>query len=306
MLSRRELLATLPFACTNMSARGADPPAPPFGFSLYGMKTLALADALKACGEIGYSGVEFALMPGYPAEPKALAADARKELRKRLGDSGLAVLGLMENLGEPASDAVHNSNLERLKAATELAHALAPDAPPCIESVLGGKPADWEKLKEKLADRLSAWAAVGRAAKTVIAIKPHVANALHTIDGAKWLVKQVNSPWLRLAFDYSHFQLRAVKLAEAVRALVPLAAFVHVKDAKGTAEKFEFLLPGAGATDYAEYKKALTDAKYSGPVVVEVSGHVSSKPGYDAITTAKSCFSALRTHFVPRANRDQR
>ena len=40
MLSRRELLAALPFACA--TSRAADPPEPPFGFSLYGMKALAL------------------------------------------------------------------------------------------------------------------------------------------------------------------------------------------------------------------------------------------------------------------------
>jgi sugar phosphate isomerase/epimerase len=301
MLSRRELLAALPFAYA--PARAADPPALPFGFSLYGMKALALPDALKACAEIGYRGVEFALMPGYPAEPKLLTADARKDVRKWLADAGLAVLGLMENLAEPATDAVHKANIERLKAATDLSHALSPNAPPCIESVLGGKPTEWDKVKEELAERLSAWADVGRASKVVIAVKPHVANALHTIEGAKWLIKEVNSPWLRLAFDYSHFALRGVKLADAVGELIPVSAFVHVKDAKGTADKFEFVLPGAGSTDYAAYRKLLAEAKYAGPVVVEVSGHVSNKPNYDAVAAAKASFAALAPQFAPRAKR---
>lgn len=301
MLSRRELLAALPFA--RSAARAADAPVVPFGFSLYGMKALALSDALKACAEIGYRGVEFALMPGYPAEPKGLTADARKDLRKRLEGSGLTALGLMENLSEPATEAVHKTNLERLKAATELARAIAPDAPPCVESVLGGKPAEWDKVKEQLAERLSAWAEVGRAAKTVVAVKPHVANALHTIEGAKWLLKQVNSQWLRLAFDYSHFELRGVALSDAVSALGPLSAFIHVKDTKGAAEKFEFVLPGAGRTDYAAYKKLLVTTKFAGPVVVEVSGHVSSKPNYDAVAAAKASFAALAPHFAPREKR---
>ena len=279
-------------------ARADAPKGIPLGFSLYGMKSLTLPDALKACRAIGYDGVEFALMPGYPAEPKLVTANDRKELRTQLSDLGLAVHGLMENLPEPAADAVHKLNLDRLKAAAELGHALSPDAPPPIETVLGGKPADWDKVKDKLADRLAAWADVGKAAKTVIAVKPHVGNALHTIDGAKWLLKQANSPWLRLAFDYSHFELRGVKLAEAVAALVPLAVFVHVKDAKGTADKFEFLLPGGGTTDYATYAKLLAQVKYAGPVVVEVSGMVSSKPGYDAVAAAKASHAALASAFA--------
>ncbi len=300
LLTRREALATLPaLACA--CARAADAGPIPLGFSLYGMKSLSLADALKACRDTGYDGVEFALMPGYPAEPKLLGAADRKALRARLAHHKLAVHGLMENLPEPATDAVHKANLDRLKAAAELGHALAPDTPPPIESVLGGKPAEWDKVKDRLAERLGAWAEVGRGAKTVIAVKPHVGNALHALDGATWLVKQVNSAWLRLAFDYSHFELRGVKLADAVTALVPLAAFVHVKDAKGTADKFEFLLPGAGATDYSAYAKLLVGAKYAGPVVVEVSGMVSAKPGYDAVAAARESRAALAKAFAPRA-----
>jgi sugar phosphate isomerase/epimerase len=295
-VTRREALAALPVALVCDTVRADAPKAIPLGFSLYGMKTIALADALKTCRAIGYDGVEFALMPGYPAEPKLLTADARKELRTRLTDLGLAVHGLMENLAEPAAGAVHDTNLDRLKAAAEFGHALAPDAPPPIETILGGKPADWEKVKEKLVERLGAWAEVAKAAKTVIAVKPHVANALHTPDDAAWLVKQVNSSWLRLAFDFSHFQLRGLTLVDAA-AVLPLAAFVHVKDAKGTADKFEFLLPGEGTTDYAAYAKLLAQAKYSGPVVVEVSGMISNKPGYDANAAAKASYAALAGAF---------
>jgi inosose dehydratase len=296
-LTRREWFCALPAAIALAHARAHTAKGIPLGFSLYGMKSLTLTDALKTCRAIGYDGVEFALMPGYPAEPKLLSANARKELRAQLSDLGLAVHGLMENLHEPATDAGHKSNLDRLKAAAELGHALSLDAPP-IETVLGGKPAEWDKVKDKLAHQLADWADVGKSTKTVIAVKPHVGNALHTLDGAKWLVKQVNSPWLRLAFDYSHFKLRGVALADAMTALVPLSVFIHVKDAKGTAEKFEFLLPGKGTTNYETYAKLLTAAKYVGPVVVEVSGMVSNKSGYDPVAAAKFCCAALAKGFA--------
>jgi inosose dehydratase len=272
----------------------------PLGFSLYGMKSLKLAEAVRVCGAIGYDGIELAVMPGYPAEPKEIDGQARKDLRKQLADAELDLHGIMENLAEPAADAVHRSNLDRLKAAAELGHAVTPGGEVVIESILGGKPADWEQSKAKLVERLGAWAGVAKAAKAVVAVKPHVANALHTVDDAAWVVKQVNSPWLRLAFDYSHFVLRGVKMADVVAALVPLAAFVHVKDAKGTAEKFEFLLPGEGGTDYAELAKLLSAAGYRRPVVVEVSGMVSNKPGYDPAAAARACFAKLSPAFGTR------
>jgi sugar phosphate isomerase/epimerase len=293
-ITRRECLAALPLlVSTGLAA--AEPKPIPLGFSLYGMKSLPLTDALKACRTIGYAGVEFALMPGYPAQPKQLSANDRKELRARLTDLGLAVHGLMENLPALGSEDIHKSNLERLKAAAELGLAIAPGGP--LETILGGKPAEWDKVKDTLAERLGSWAEVGRDAKTVIAVKPHVGNALHTVEGAKWLVEQVNSPWLQLAFDYSHFALRGVKLETAIAELAPRAAFAHVKEAKGTAEKFEFLLPGQGMTDYAAYVKLLTAAKYRGPVVVEVSSQISAKKGYDPVAAAKSSFATLAPAF---------
>ena len=296
-ITRREWLAASSLLLVGRTAVAQKPARVPLGFSLYGMKTLTLADAIAACAKIGYDGVELALMPGFPAEPKVLSADARKELRKRLADAKLALHGLMENLPALGDDKVHAANLDRLKAAAELGHALSPDAPPPIETVLGGKPAEWDKVKDRLAERLTAWAAVAKDAKTVIAVKPHVGNALHSIAGATWLMKQVNSPWLRLAFDYSHLFLRGEKLADAIAALVPHAAFVHVKDAKGTPEKFEFLLPGTEGTDYAEYATALRKAKYAGPVVVEVSAQVFNKPGYEPVAAAKQCYAKLAPAF---------
>lgn len=269
----------------------------PLGFSLYGMKSLPLTDAIRACAQIGYEGVELALMPGYPSEPKLLSADGRKELRKRMTDANLSLHGLMENLSALSDDKAQTANLDRLKTAAELGHVLSPNVPAPIETILGGKPAEWDTVKDQLADRLAKWAEVAKATKTVVAIKPHVGNALHSIAGVTWLLKQVNSPWLKLAFDYSHFHLRGEKLADAVAALLPHSVFAHVKDAKGTPDKFEFLLPGEHGTDYTEYVKLLSAAKFTAPVVVEVSGMLSNKPGYDPITAAKTCYTNLSKAF---------
>lgn len=299
-ITRREWLAAAPLLAG--SAFAAQPARIPLGFSLYGMKSLPLADALAACAKIGYDGVELALMPGYPAEPKLLTADARKDLRKRLADQNLAIHGLMENLAEPAADAVHRANLDRLKAAFELGHTLAPDTTPVVETILGGKPAEWDKLKERIAERMRIWAGAAKASRGTLAIKLHVGNALHAIDGATWLVGQVDSPHLKLGFDFSHLVLRGVKLSDAIDALVPHAAFIHVKDAKGTPEKFEFLLPGEGGLDYADYAKRLVAAKYAGPVVVEVSGQISIKPGYDPVAAATKSFANLAKPFGRPAN----
>ena len=291
LLTRREWLAA-----SAASLVRAEPPIG-LGFSLYGMKSVPLADAIQACAAIGYDGVELALMPGYAAEPKSLTPADRKTLRKRLADSGLKLHGLMENLLGAAADADHAKNLDRLKAAAELGHALSPDSPPPIETILGNKPAEWDAIRDRLMKRLEDWAKVAAEAKTVIAVKPHVGNALHRPDDAVKLVKAIDSPWLKLAYDFSHFTLRGLKLGDTMDAILPHTAFIHVKDAAGTAEKFEFLLPGERGTDYADYAKRLRAANCRVPVVVEVSGMISGKPGYDPVATAKKCYANLKNAF---------
>lgn len=293
--NRRDWLRTTAVGLLTAPVAAAAPaPRVRFGFSLYGMKSLPVADALTACAKIGYDAVELALMPGYPTDPAKLSAADRIDIRKRIADAGLAVPVLMENLAEPADDARHAANLDRLKLAFDFAHQLSPDTPPLLESVLGGKPAEWEQVKNKLADRLGRWAEAARKVKVIIAVKPHVGNAMHTPAAAAWLMKQVGSPWLKLAFDQSHFALRDIAVAEALKPMLADTVFVHVKDAKGSAQKFEFLLPGDGTTiDYPAYFGLLKRGGYSGPIVVEVSGMLSNKPGYDPIAAAKRSYANL-------------
>jgi inosose dehydratase len=299
-MNRREWLALTGSSLVPPAVRAQKPEVTkyPFGYSLYGMKLLPLEDALAISSRIGYDGVELALLPGYPTEPSKLKAEDRVRLRKQLADRKLDLLGLMENLNEPATKMVHQSNLDRLKAAAELAQALAPDRPPPIETILGGKPGTWDDIKTQLVDHLGAWATLAEKSKTVIAVKPHVSNAMQTPAQAVWLMKQVKSPWLRLAYDFSHFRLQDLKLSETLDAIAPYAAFIHIKDAKGTPAKFEFLLPGSGDIDYAALLKHLRTTAYRGPIVIEVSGQIFNKKDYDPAATAKKCYADLEQNFA--------
>ena len=305
MLHRRQFLAqstaalalaTLPGELLGAPAKTV--PQISLGFSLYGMKSLPLADALKTCADIGYDNVELALMPGYPTEPKLLSADARGQLRQRLDTLGLKLSALMENLSLPVDDAAHRTNLERIKAAAELGHALSPKSPPILETVLGGKPELWASLKERMAERLRGWAEVAAAQKQIIAIKPHVGGALHTPEDALWLLRQADSPWIKLVYDFSHYELHGLKLDETLQMIAPHAAFVHVKDSEGDASKFKFLLPGEGKVDYARYLRQLKATGYRGAMVVEVSGMIFNQPNYDPVAAARKCYTPLATAFA--------
>jgi sugar phosphate isomerase/epimerase len=271
-----------------------------FGFSLYGMRSLKVSAALKVCADIGYSGVELACMKDWPCDPVALTKPDRAALRTELDDLALDLPCLMENLVLVVSDEVHRNNLERLKNVCELAHELAPEAPPVVETVLGGKPAEWTAVRDRMVERLRDWEKVAAAHKTVIAIKAHVSGALHTPEDAKWLVRQIESPWIRLTYDYSHFQRQQLTLKDSLATMLPETVFVHIKDNVMTAPgKTEFALPGEGGDiDYVEYLTQLREGGYRGSVVVEVSGQVFGKPDYDPINAARICYKNIQPAFV--------
>ncbi|MCC7419177.1 MAG: sugar phosphate isomerase/epimerase [Planctomycetaceae bacterium] len=281
--------------CHALADDDSKPAAAPvtFGFSLYGMRALPLDHALKACEEIGYDAVELVANDGWPCDPARLSTAARTTLRGQLVDHRLALTSIMENLNALADDAGHRKNLDRLKAAADLGHELSPRSPPVVETILGGKPDQWNAVKGTMASRLAEWARVAESAKTVVTVKPHVAGALHTPDDALWLVEEVASPWLRLVYDFSHYRLRGLDLRKSLEMLLPQTAFIHIKDAKGTPASFNFLLPGEGDTDYATHFDILKKSGWKGSVVVEVSGQIFSKPGYDPRQAARSSYERI-------------
>jgi sugar phosphate isomerase/epimerase len=294
-ISRRSFFGYLASvgALGGLPAPAAGNPSFSLGFSLYGMKSLPLDEALSACARIGYRNVELALNPGYPTEPAAFSPDQRTWLRERLRQLGLEVSGLMLNLSLAADDATHARHLDSLRAAARFAHDISPEKPPVIETVLGGKPAEWEAIKERMALRLAGWAAAASEGGVAVALKAHVGSAVNTPERLLWLLEKAPGSSVCAAFDYSHFALQGLALEETLSALLPRTRFIHVKDAEGDPQKFRFLLPGEGRTDYARYFRHLADSGYRGPVVVEVSAQVFNQPGYEATNAAAKCFASL-------------
>lgn len=265
------------------------------GFSLYGMKSLTIDAALKACAEIGYDCVELPVMSGWPGDTKQLSAGDRKKIRQSLQATGLRMSAIMENLHASVDDTRHRANLERLKLAGELGHQLSPKNQPVIETILGGRPNEWEKTKHRMAERLLDWAKVAEASRTVVAIKAHVGGAMHRPEHPVWMAKQVSSPWIRCAYDYSHFELRDIDMAQSVRTLVPPSAFIHVKDSRGDASHVQFLLPGQGKINYVTLLRQIAAAGYRNDIFVEVSGQIHGRPGYKPIHAAQTSY----THLAP-------
>jgi sugar phosphate isomerase/epimerase len=266
---------------------------PGLGFSLYGMRQLDPVAAISLCRAIGYESVEIPVMAGWPCDSLQLDSERSREVGAALRHSGTRLAGLMENLQLLAAEQQHEENLTRLKRAIDLGRAWAPGHTPVVETILGGRPDRWPDDRDVMLRRLETWRDAAQEARGIVAIKPHVAGTVHLPDQALWLVRQLDSPELRLAYDYSHYQLRGEPLEATLERLLPFTAFIHVKDARGTPDRVTFLLPGEGTVDYQRYFEILLERGYSGDVVVEVSGQIHAREGYDPEAAARASYRAL-------------
>ncbi|MFO0879361.1 MAG: sugar phosphate isomerase/epimerase family protein [Gemmataceae bacterium] len=278
------------FLHTALRAMAPHTPGLTLGFSTYGMPALTTARALREIAAIGFDSVELAILPDRDAAPARLDATRRKEIRNMLRDLPLRLTALMENLTPSPRASTHREALDRLARAADLAHDLAPDRLPLVETVLGG--GSWDRVRTLFRDRLGDWVRVLAARRIVLAIKPHRFGAMSLPEEAVWLIRQLHdTPWLRLAFDASHYLLRGRTLESLVDAAAGCTGFVAVKDVVMREGKAVFELPGeTGTQDYPALFGLLAKAGYRGDINCEVSGMVSARRGYDASAAARLCY----------------
>jgi inosose dehydratase len=291
-MTRRSLLA---MAAGGASLRAQSTPLV-FGFSLYGMKTLPWREGLGHVARIGYKSTELSLRTGWDTEPKLLTKETRSEIRKRIGDLGLVLPSVMENmfLGRPGGV---DANLERLRAAAEICYEASPGPPALIETTVGGRVGTWDDIKNAMADELGAWTKRVEALQVTLALKAHSKTAMNLPERAVWLMNQVKSPRVKLVYDYSHYAANGLDLRKTMELVVPHAVFVHIKDTIGRAPDHRFVLPGDGPVDLKAYKKILIDLGYRGPVVVEVSVDVYNQPDYDPVKAAEHVWERVSPVF---------
>ncbi len=301
VLSRREVLA----ATCGAGVVLADPATSwaqrrryQLGYGLYGMKTIPHLEGLGHIARIGYKHTEITLRPGWDTEPKLLDKTKRAAIRKRIDDLGLTLDDVMEGIQPASPNATLESNLERLKMAAECAHECSPGKTALIQCPIGGRPGTFMERREAMAEELSIWASRLDELDVTFCIKPHSKQAMGRPEELIWMLQKVNHPRMKGVYDYGHFMAFGYDMVTTVKQLAPYAAFTHLKDTIGQAPNHHFVLPGEGGVDYPLMLRAMAEQGYSGPVVVEVSTDVFSKPGYHPIATAEKVWKTMSPVFA--------
>ncbi|MCX6613299.1 MAG: sugar phosphate isomerase/epimerase [Acidobacteria bacterium] len=262
----------------------------------YGMQSLDVDKALEQIHSIGYDGAELCLMEGWPSEPFKLNVPARRRIREQ----PLPITSMIENLNLLVSDPEYARHLDRIRIAAALALDISEKNPPLLQTVLGGKPEEWEQVKGKMAIRLAGWARVAEENGIKLAVKSHIGSASDTPEKLIWLLDQVKSPALSGIYDYSHFQLLNLDLEKTLNTLLPSSSFITVKDGRLVDGKPQFLLPGDGTTDYNKYFKLLKAKNYRGWMLVEISRQLQVQAGFDPIAAARKSYQKLAPFLTPK------
>jgi inosose dehydratase len=255
----------------------------------YGMQSLPVDTALAEIRRLGYDGAELCLMSGWPSEPNLLDTAARRRIR----ECGFPIPTMIENFNTLVPDADHTRTLDRIRAAAALAHDITPKQPPILQTVLGGKPDEWDQVKDRMARRLDDWARVARENHLPLAVKSHIGSASNTPEKLIWLLDQVKNPSLSAIYDYGHFQLLNLDLKTTIETLLPRCSFLTVKDGRMVDGSPRFLLPGDGTIDYRQYFSILKAHRYRGWMLVEISRQLQTQPGYDPIAAARKSYANL-------------
>ena len=280
----------------------ADPRRPgslTLGFSSYGARSLTTEAAIDMLKATGFDSIELTIWPEWDANPATMKPARRRAIRKRLADRGLRLTSLMEHLHIDEGKRSATERLERIKLAAGLAHDLAPDHPPLLQTTIGGA-GKWAKKRDGYSEEIAKWIQLANARDLVIAVKPHRGGAFSRPDEAAELITRLGKPKrLRMCYDYSHYDFRDMTLEGTIRTALPHVAHVAVKDVVRRDKRLRFVLPGQGGRiDYAKLIGGFHAGGYRGDICVEISGQVWSQPGYDAEQAARKCYQHLATAFI--------
>jgi sugar phosphate isomerase/epimerase len=275
-------------------------------YSTWGMPKVPIDIAIAHCAALGFDGLEMACIPGWVTDAALLDAAARARIRRLYDDHGIALSGLCGNSPLLLDDADGlAASMDRLRSYLDLASELsaAGGEPLGVSCTSGGRPENWDANRGALVERYGELARYAQARGVRITAEPHVGAALHTPDGARWLVEQVGSPGLGIHFDISHFNVQGMDMDRVVAELGPVCAHTHVKDERGVQPDYEFLIPGEGDMDYVRYLRGMERAGYRGHITVEISIMVQRRPDYDPLAAATRSYEVLAAAFEAAGSR---
>jgi sugar phosphate isomerase/epimerase len=264
-------------------------------YSAWAMPRMPVAEQIATVRDCGYAAIELVSSPTASLDALTASAAERKAIRQQIDAAGLELPSIAGHADPLEPDPEKRAaNLARVRAGIDLAADLAgPSGPPCLVAMGYGKPERYVEQRGQLVDTFGELARHGAARGVVLALEPHVGQAIDLPERVAWLIEAVGSPNFRLNFDNSHFEVMGRPIESYVPLLVPISVHTHLKDQDGRSPEHRFLVPGEGDFNYPRFLRAMARAGYAGAITVEISVMVQRRPDYDPVAVARRSFEVL-------------
>ena len=269
------------------------------GYSTWGMPTVPIDVSIPHLAALGFDGIELTIIQRFTTELSTLDTAERKKIASLLKQHNLALpaIAAHSNLMDVDVES-HERNMWRLKGGVDLAIDLAQgDEIAAVNTTTGGKPDEWDTKKDFLCERVGELVDYAASRGVTVAMEPHIGAIIDTPAKVLELLEIINSPYLKVNFDISHFDIVGMSTEETVSALAPVSIHTHVKDQRGISPDFEFLIPGEGDFDYVDYLNAMQAQGYDGFITAEVSFMVQARENYDPLAAADLSYQTLSKAF---------
>jgi sugar phosphate isomerase/epimerase len=221
-----------------------------------------LATAFRCIQWAGYDGIEVSAIGGMSEH---LVIDRWREcapvVKQLAADTGLKLLAMEQPSQDPAI----------MEAAMQ---AAVESGIPIINCGPGGKTGDEASLQQsidslgRLADRAAHYG-------VTLCVKAHVGAAIHNTPTTLKVLAAISNPAFGLDMDPSHIHRAGENPVDALRAVVARVKHVHIRDCRGrqmNPGKPEEQANGRGEIDLLGYLRVLHEARYTGPVDLEIIG----------------------------------
>lgn len=276
------------------------------GYSTWSTQKMPLDDAIRHLARIGYDGIEIAVNPGWTGHVDDLTTADRTRIRALLDDTGIELSALVSgHRNQVAERADFDVATQRYLREMDLALEWAkPGLIPSMDVAVGGTSDQWDSLKNLIVERVSETVAISAERNIIVALEPHVGQAIDHPDRMLWVINQVKSPFCRVNFDISHFEVQGIPMDETIPKLARYTEHVHIKDELGLAPNHQFLIPGEGNFDYVKYLRLMHQYGYTGHISPEISLMVQRRENYDAVAAMEQTYRVVAAAFeksgVPR------
>ena len=226
-------------------------------------KTVDFAAAAKYIKKSGYDGVGISALKGMGIDHFNTDTwkQDKNDLKAIVSDNGLEFL----------SSEIATQDPERLKIAFE---AAAEIGIPVLCIGPGGKMDDEETFKQSM-ESINKLSEMAEEYKVTLACKAHVGCAVYNTPTSLKMIEAVKNPYFGLDMDPSHVHRAGEAPKDALSSVIHAMKHVHIRDCKGLGPSPgdpENQACGRGDIDLFGYLKAMVDANYNGPCVLEVIG----------------------------------